>query len=249
MKFKVTLILATILTLGLTVFAQKAEPVKPAKLPTVSEILEKYVKALGGRDAMLKLRSRSASGTVELVPMNLKGTFESFAAPETKVFSRLTIEGVGDMLEGSDGKTAWSINPIQGNRDRTGAELLQSQLNNSFYRETKLDKLFSKLELKGTDKVGDRAVYVVSATAEGVPSETWYFDTQTGLMLRSDITAISPEGNQPMTVFYEDLRAVDGVLIPFRIRSQTSQFTIVMTSTEVKHNAAIDETKFAKPKN
>lgn len=232
----------------MTAFAQKAEPVKPAKLPTSKEILDKYVKALGGRDAIQKLKSRVASGTLELVPMNLKGAFEVYSAPEAKSYSKMSIGGIGDMLEGSDGKTAWSINPLQGSRDRTGAELTQSNLNNNFYRDIKLDQLFTKIEVKGIEKVGEREAYLVTATAEGVPAENWYFDTQTGLMLRSDLTAVTPEGNQQMTTFYEDMRSVDGVLVPYRLRIQTPQFTIVLNTTEVKHGVAIDDVKFAKPK-
>lgn len=249
MKLKVTFILGAIIAFSISAFAQKAEPVKPAKLPTTQEILDKYVKALGGREAIQKLKSRVMSGTVEFVPMNLKGTFEVFTAPEARSYTKLSIGGIGDMIEGSDDKTSWAVNPIQGSRDRSGAELSQVRLTNSFYRDINLDKLFPKLELKATtDKVGDREAYVITAAAEGIPSETWYFDTQTGLMLRSDMTAITPEGKMPMTTFYEDMRPVDGVQVPFRLRIQTTQFTTVMTVADVKHGVAIDEAKFTKPK-
>lgn len=256
MKLKSTIFFIIIFTFASASFAQKSDPPKPdtakaaaaAKLPTVKEILDRYVKALGGREAIEKVKSRTSTGTLELVPMNLKGTFETYAAPDAKSFSKMTIGGIGDMLEGTDGKTAWAVNPIQGNREKAGIELLQSKLINDFYRDVRLEKLFPKIELKGIEKVGEKDAYVVVATPDGVPAETWYFDTKTGLMLRSDITAVTPEGNTPMTVFYEDMRAVDGVMIPFRIRTQTPQFQIVMTATEVKHGTQVDEAKFAKPK-
>lgn len=248
MKRILTFTFAAILTLTFAAAAQKTEPERSVKLPAVKEVLDKYIKALGGREAIEKAKTRTAKGTVELVPMNLKGTFESYAAPEAKSFSKLTIAGVGDLLEGTDGKTSWAINPIQGSRERTGAELAQSKLINDFYRDIRLEKLFPKIEVKGTEKVGGKETYVVTATAEGVPPETWYFDTDSGLMLRSDATIIAPEGPQPVTVFYEDHRAVDGIMIPFRIRTQTSSYTIVMSYTEVKHGAAIDDAKFARPK-
>ena len=60
--------------------------------------------------------------------------------------------------------------------------------------------------------------------------------------------AIAPEGNQPMTSYYEDLRPVDGVMVAHRIRTQTPSFEIILTSTEVKHNLLIDDSKFARPK-
>ena len=254
MKLKSTLLLAILLTVTSTLFAQKTEPVKPAlvkpavvKLPTIQEILAKYVKAIGGREANEKIKTRMMSGTVELSPMGIKGTFETYSAGEAKSFTKMNLAGIGEMLEGSDGKSAWAINPIQGSRDKSGAELLQAKINGNFYREINLEKLFPKMELRGVEKVGEKNAYVIVATADAVPVETWYFDTATGLLLRSDMTIVSPEGNQPARVFYDEMRAIDGVVVPAKIRTQLPQFEIVMTAAEVKHGVIIEETKFAKP--
>ena len=241
-----------IISLAVAASAQKTDTTKletaAQKLPSVKEVLEKYVKSVGGRDSIQKIKSRFVTGTVEIAPMNLSGPFESYSAPEGKSYSKIELSGVGNLLEGTDGKTAWVANPFQGNREKTGDELLQSKLTNDFYRDLRLEKLFPKMALKGIEKVNEKDAYVVTATAEGVPSETWYFDTKSGLMVRSDITAIAPEGNQPITFFYEDHRAVDGLMIPFRIRSQTPSFVITMQVSEVKHGLPVDDSKFARPK-
>jgi hypothetical protein len=251
MKPNIIILFAVVLSLAVSTYAQNAEAksVTPEKnLPSVKKVLDKYVKAIGGSSAVKKIKSRMVAGTVEIAPMNLKGTFEAHSAPEGKSYSRTSLTGVGDLIEGTDGKTAWVVNPFQGNREKTGAELAQSKLINDFYRDVKLEKLFAKMELKGVEKVGEKDAYVISATAEGVPAETWYFDTKSGLMLRSDVTAIAPEGNQPITFFYEDHRPVDGIMLPFRIRSQTPSFVLTMLTIGVKHGLPVDEAKFARPK-
>lgn len=258
MNFKPVLILAIVLTLTNATFAQKpdavktepvkSDPVKAAKLPTVQEILAKYVKAIGGREANEKIKSRMMAGTVEFAPMGLKGTFETYTAPEAKSLTKMNIAGIGEMLEGLDGTTAWAVNPIQGSRDKTGAELAQAKMLANFYREVNLEKSFSKLELKGIEKVGDKDAYVIVASADGSATETWYFDTLSGMLLRTDMNIVSPEGVRPAKVFYEEMRTADGVTVPVKIRTQIPGMEVIMTATELKHGVPLDDSKFAKPK-
>lgn len=257
MKLKTILLAAIILTISTALFAQKAvESIKPepaktvvaAKLPTVQEILAKYVKAIGGRTANEKIKSRSMTGTVELAPQGIKGTFETYTTGEAKTFTKMNLGGIGEMLDGSDGTTAWATNPIQGSREKTGVELAQAKLSGNFHREINLEKLFPKMELKGIEKVGSKDAYVIVATAENLPPETWYFDTVNGLMVRSDVSISSPEGTQSAKVFFDETRVVDGVTVPVKIRTQLAAFEIIMIAADVKHGVTIDEAKFAKPK-
>ncbi len=52
----------------------------------------------------------------------------------------------------------------------------------------------------------------------------------------------------PTQIFFEDVREIDGIKLPFKIRTVMPQFEIVVTMTEIKHNVVVDESKFAKPK-
>lgn len=260
MKLKISVLLAILFSISLNAFGQK-ETVKAktetktadsktaaAKMPSVGEILAKYVQAIGGRQANEKIKSRMIKGTVELMPMGVSGTFENYAAAPDKSISKVTLAGIGDLLEGFDGTTAWSINPFQGNREKQGEELAQAKIANSFNREMNLAKFYPKLELKGIEKVGAGDAYVIAGTPDNLPSDTFYFDTKSGLLVRQDTTAISPEGKVPSKTFFEDYREVDGVKIPFKTRSVLPQLEVVTTNTEVKNNVAVEDSKFAKPK-
>jgi hypothetical protein len=260
MKLKTIILLSLVFAVSGTVFGQQTDSVKPAakpananpaasaaKLPTVKEILDKYVAAIGGRAAHEKFKSRAMKGTVELAPMGIKGTVESISAPG-KSHTKMNLAGVGEMVEGFDGTTAWSVNPIQGSREKTGEELLQTKLMNAFNREINLDKHYSKMEVKAVEKLGEKDVYVVVATPAGLAPETFYFDRQTGMLLRSDGTIVSPEGKMPSQTYYEDFREVDGVKMPFKTRTILPQFELISIMTEVKHNVPVEDAKFAKPK-
>ena len=254
MNLKLTILLTIILALSAAAFGQKS-PVKsvetkptPAKMPTVQQILEKYEQAIGGKAANEKIKSRYLKGVLELMPMGIKGVFEVYSAAPNKSYNKTSLAGIGDIIEGFDGQTAWSINPLQGNREKEGEELVQTKLTYDFYREINLAKLYPKMELKGTEKVADKDAYIIVGTPVGSPSETFYFDVKTGLLVRQDVTTVSPEGNIPIKAFFEDVRDVDGVKVPFKIHSILPQFEITLTFTEVKNNIPIENSKFAKPK-
>lgn len=259
MKQKITIFIAAILMISVNVFGQKPEmkpevktpetkPSMAAKLPTVKEILEKYVQALGGREANEKIQTRTIKGTVELAPMGIKGTAEVYGAAPDKSYNKVSLGGIGDIIEAYDGTTAWTVNPIQGNRDKTGDELLQSKIAANFHRELNFETLYPKTEVKGIEKIGDKDAYVVVATPAGLDPQTFYFDQQTGLLLREDATMISPEGKMPVKSFYEDYREIDGVKLPYKIRFSLPQFEITTIITEVKNGVKIDENLFTKPK-
>lgn len=259
MKLKMTIFLTALLMISANVFGQKPEtktavkptepkPMSVAKLPSVKEILDKYVQAIGGREAQEKIQTRMMKGTVELAPMGIKGTGEVYMAAPDKSYNKISLNGIGDIIEAYDGKTAWTINPLQGNRDKTGDELAQTKLAANFHREINFDKLYPKMEVKGIEKIGDKEVYVVLATPTGLEMQTFYFDKQTGLLLREDATMISPEGKMPVKSFYDDYREIDGVKIPHKIRAVLPQFEITTVLTEIKNSVKIDENLFSKPK-
>jgi len=179
--------------------------------------------------------------------MGVKGTVEVYSAAPDKSYQLANLVGIGILTEGYDGKTAWSVNPMQGNRVKSGQELLQAKISSNFYREINIEKLYSKIEVRGVEKVGDKDAYVLVATADGIPPDTFYFDKASGLLLRTDSTAIAPEGSSPLKSFYEDYRDVDGIKVPFKLRTVLPQYELIVTFTELKNNVPIDDAKFTKP--
>jgi len=226
-----------------------AKPVSnPVKLPAAKEVVDKYVKAIGGRDALLKHKSRYQTGTIELSPMGVKGTVESFSRSDNRSLTKVSLDGIGDILDGYDGTTAWTSNPVQGNRVKEGKELDQSKRQSTFGREANIEKIYTSLTVKNVEKVGERDAYVVVASTAGLPDDILYFDTETGLMVRSDSIVLAPEGQQATSSFYEDYREVNGIKSAFKVRAKTPAFEITTVVTEIKYDVAIEDSRFVQPK-
>ncbi|NOT59246.1 MAG: hypothetical protein HOP19_03365, partial [Acidobacteria bacterium] len=102
----------------------KPEPKAVAALPTVDAVLENYVKALGGKEAIQKATSYTMKGKIELPAMSMSGPAEMVSKAPNKAFTKFTLEGFGDILQGYDGKVAWAQDPMQGMRELSGVELV-----------------------------------------------------------------------------------------------------------------------------
>lgn len=228
---------------------QKPAPeAKPAaKLPTVDQVLDKYVQAIGGKAAVEKHTTRVLKGSLDIPAFGASGPIEIYAKAPNKSASIVTITGFGVVQEVFDGKTGWSSDPQGGLREKAGAELAAAKLDSEFYKSTKLKQLYPKIVVKGTDKVGDKEVYVLEATPADSSMETWYFDTQSGLILREDTERESPQGKMAIQVFYEDYKDVDGVKMAFSLKQVSSAFTLTIKMEDIKHNVPVDDAKFNKP--
>ena len=210
-------------------------------------MLENYVKALGGKEAIQKATSYSMKGKIELAAMSMSGPAEMVTKAPNKVFTKFTLEGFGEILQGYDGKVAWAQDPVQGMRELSGVELVAMKIGADFYKDLRMKELYKSLTVKGREKVGEASAIVVEAVpSEGEPSK-YYFDEKSWLMIRTDSVQEGPQGKMPTENYAEDYREVEGIKVPHRIRIVNPVYAITITLDEVKVNAAIEEAKFAKP--
>lgn len=245
LKRVIWMMVLTALTIT-TVMAQNGAAAKPAT-PTVDELLDKYVKAIGGKEALEKTSSRSGKGTMELEGMGLSGPAEMFAKAPNKSALFIDLQGVGKIANVCDGEKAYSLSPMEGVRELSGVELTQAKRNADFYQPLNLKKNYPKLEVKGKEKVGSTDAYIVEATPASGDPQKLYFAADTGLLVRVDSDNDTPQGKMSFEVYFSDFKDVDGIKIAHSIRQVSAAFTAVIKLSEVKHNATVDEAKFAKP--
>lgn len=199
-----------------------------ASMPSVASILDKYLEASGGRNALEKITNRVATGTVEMTSLGVTGTVEFVEQSPNQSSVIINAPGLGIMQRTFDGTRAWLQDPVQGIIRFTGLGLEIIKEGAIFNKPAKLKELFPSAVLIGKEKLRGKDVYVVR-----MGFEKWYFDAEGGLLLR--------KGN----IYYDDYREVDGIKLPFKLRDEVlASAGIIYQLTEIKHNVKIDEAKF-----
>lgn len=223
-----------------------AAPAGSAVAPSVDQILDRYIQAIGGREAWKRLHSRLSFGTIEVPAMSLSGTVEMHEKAPNKMLATITVARA-TYRQGFDGTVGWSDDPRDGLRKQSGIELEESKRDSDFYHPLDLHQLYTKLVFAGTEKIDDRNVYIVEATPPQSEPDKLYFDTHTGLVLRIISRHHLPEG---VVVFQEDIsnyREIDGIKLPFTVHQSSAESEFTIQFTEVKHNVEFDDAQFAMP--
>lgn len=213
-------------------------------LPTVEQVLAKYVEASGGSAAHQKLITRVAKGEWENVTRGVRFPIEIYSkAPNKRVEVLDAPENRGFTGRGFDGTSGWSMNMTEtGLRPLEGVELAATQRESDFYRQIKLERLYQRLTVAGKERVNGREVYSIDAIPESGNPERLYFDCETGLLSRRDVVY----GKTPVQHYFEDYRVVDGIKLPFVLRSE-GPVRVITRLTEIKHNVPIEDARFKSP--
>jgi zinc protease len=226
--------------------ASTAPATPAAPLPTVDQILDKYVQASGGKEAFQKLTSQVAKGTFELDQMG-SGTQEIYAKAPNKVLFVTDLPSFGVVQRGYNGTAGWQDNPQTGLVDETGDGLAALKIEADFYRVIRLKDDYPKMTVKGKESISGHDAYVV----EGIPAEgppmTLSFDADSGLLVRAQTVIDGPMGKADIVNTLGDYREVDGVKLPFLVHSDMGEISFTIKLSEIKHNVDIDDAKFNKP--
>jgi len=206
-------------------------------IPTVEQILERYVEAIGGRAAIEKLETRICIGS-EITDLTSREQpiYEShyFKAVSKIPKSCYTEEwsDAGIFVEGYDGKTGWGKDRCGVRVDeRIGKWRLNWLLNPQ--NALRIEEYYPDLEIKGTTRLREMVVYSLESPALHRPL---FFDTTTGLLVGFGY-------NWEI----HNYREVDGILFPHRAIESRKGGSTIFEFSEVRHNEAVDDSIFVMP--
>lgn len=214
-------------------------------LPTADAILDKYLQGVGGREAVEKITSRVEKASLT-VPGGPEVPIDIFAKAPDKRISMMHMRD-GDSITAFDGHQGWLSNPGRPARPMSEQENNVAKLDADLHFAADVKQLFASFQVRETDKIGDRDVYLVVGINEGKPPVRLYFDAESGLLVRMIRYTETPLGRNPSQVDFADYRVADGVKIPYRwtLARPGQRFTIQVS--EVKQNVPVEDSQFAMP--
>jgi photosynthetic reaction center cytochrome c subunit len=232
--------------------ATEAAAGKPAgpPLPSVREVLGRYVLALGGQEALDRVKSRILK-TVRLDGGNSGSVTMIFQKGPGRVLRSRESPGYS-LWVGSNGTHAWAEDSLKSywgllNTFEQHAILRDAEM----YQGSRLESQYSSVKVKAAEKLRDEDTYVVSGTSPEGTSEDFYFSVETGLLLGRHIEEQTVFGGFQVRADFEDYREIGGVKMPFVVKWSSpggawgtrTSFKVL----DVQQNENIPDEKFEGP--
>ncbi|HEY2121135.1 MAG TPA: c-type cytochrome [Candidatus Acidoferrum sp.] len=218
---------------------EEAQP----SLPTAQAILQKYLSAVGGADALHKIKTRVQKGNIEA--FGEKYPIDIYSEGPDKRIS-ISHPSSGASVTAFNGQTGWLAMP-RGFHKMTEAEQQAAGIDAQLYFAARFPELYPEFHVHPGAVIDGKPTYLVSAKGKDLPSLDLYFDQGSGLLMRLIRYAETPLGRNPTEIDYTDFRLNDGVKIPYRwtLARPNGRFTIQVD--DVKQNIPIDERLFVMP--
>jgi len=223
-----------------------ADEAKPESAnPPADLLLDKYLSAVGGAEALKKITSRVAKGTVtafgdQHLPVDIYAK-----APDKRV-SVMKMKD-GESVTAYNGKIGWLAVPgrvhVMNDMESSGA-----RMDSDFAFAADVKSLYSKWTTLPEEKIDGHDTWLVIGQNEGQPPLKLYLDKQSNLLVRLIRYIDSPLGYNPTQIDYADYRPADGIKTPFRwtVARPGNRFTIQLD--ELKQNVPVDDAKFIVPR-
>ncbi len=221
--------------------------------PSATQILDKYIQALGGAQRLAGLKSFIATGTsLGYGGLGGGGSFQIFAkAPDqrTVLIEFKDHPERGDSMRAFNGSTGWVHSPrgLLKEYEVTGSELNGLRLDAQLCFPGQIKQVLTNLHVGAPDSINEKDVDVVQGTSTKGILATLYFDKASGLLMRVVRYGRSPVGRVPTQFDYSDYRDVGGIKFPFKITFSWLDGRDAYQLSEVRTNVPIDSAKFDRP--
>jgi outer membrane lipoprotein-sorting protein len=203
-------------------------------LPTGKEVIADHLEAIGGAAAWKAIKSMRATGTFSLPAQKMSGTLDLMTARPARMRLRVTLDGVGKIESGYDGKVGWTIDPISGPSVLSGRELTEMADDSTFDALLYGPEFVKEFLPIARENFGPTPAIKVKVVLRSGTEQFEYFDAASGVVLGFEGTRATPMGNVPTTEILSNYKLFGKVKLPTTIRQRALGFETEISIADVE---------------
>lgn len=215
-------------------------------LPSARSILDRHIKAIGGKEAVLSHSSTRATGTFSVASAGMTGSVEVIAAKPDKSLVKISIPGVGEILEGYDGKSGWTLSPMTGPMLLEGKQLEEKRYDADFFSELHDDNRYTSMTTVEKTEFEGRPCYKVKLVRKNGGEDFEFYDVETGLKAGRIATRETPMGTITGTSVESDYKKFGNILQATMVKNTMMGMQQVITIASIEYDT-VPPTAFEPP--
>jgi hypothetical protein len=214
--------------------AANAKTTEQADLPSARVVIDRHIQAIGGRAAILAHKSTHAVGTIAMPATGITGPIDVYAAAPDKSFVKISLGGVGDLLEGFDGTHGWTLQPMMGPMLKQGKELAEKKFDSDYYSDLHEPERYASMKTIEKTTFEGRPCYKISLVRKDGGEEIEYYDTETRLRVGTVQTRETPMGPITATQVLSDYKKFGALLLPTTMKQTAMGVEQLLKVTSVE---------------
>jgi len=197
-------------------------------LPRAEVLIARHDSLVGGRAALEAHQSMRLMGNFTIPAAGIDAPLEVLKRRPNQYVFRTSIPQLGDVMQGYDGTTAWSVQPGVGARILSGDEAARIAEQADFFGDLHDLSRFSSVATVEETLFHGARVYKVRLTRHSGEIVHEYFSIETGLSAGGSTSTNSPAGPQETTTILAEYREFGGVRLATQIVQRSTQFESVI---------------------
>lgn len=227
---------------------QEAGETQMPPAPPPSQIIDNYLKGLGGDAALSKISTRVVKGTLTESAARGDGqTIELVSKGDSDLSFLHT--AIGDTIRVRTGEVGWEHNVFGVIRDVRGNEIDELKIKwDTLYFAKNIKQILSSMTSRQT-KLNGIDAYEVKGLAFGHMPVELTFGKGTGNLIRLVYYDTNDNGHSKVQVDYSDYRNLMGTRFPYRWTVAWALGYQAIRIDSLQQNVAIDDARFVRPPN
>ncbi|MGM1056286.1 MAG: insulinase family protein [Bacteroidota bacterium] len=200
---------------------------------TAEAILNKYIQAIGGKQALDKVNSVLLNATAEIQGQKLD--LEVKTTANGKSLTVVSMGGNAISKQVFDGTTGFAV--MQGQKIPFNEEQIADVKAES---TTFPELIVEDARILGIEAVEGKDAYAIALNDK----TTAYYDLETGLKVKAVKTVTQGPQTVEIPTGYSNYQEVDGIKFPFKMTQSFGPQSIEFTVSEIKLNEGVEESDF-----
>jgi hypothetical protein len=208
--------------------------------PSAQDVIDKYIAATGGKDAISAQKTQVRKGEFNLVDMGMAAGLEMYNAPPN-FKNRINVEGMGEVTQGITGDVVWQLHFMEGDSILEGDAASAIRQQAEFEPLLNWSNYYESADYDGEED-GNHKIKLV-AKGSGAES-TMYFSADSGLLVKSDGMGLD---GSPATTLYSDYKDIGGGVKAAHKMEIAGGMSVEMVFATIEVNVDVPEETFALP--